>query len=72
MKDMMTVLVQFVLRVFLTTHLSNWLTSSLTNVSDPKQAAPDGQTIGGRMEILCEAVAGDIKECANVCDAYLK
>ena len=72
MKEMMAVLVQFVLRFCLTTDLSNWLTSSLNDVSDPKQVAPDGQTIEGRVQILCEAVAGDIKECANVCDAYLK
>ena len=72
MKEMMAVLVQFVLRFCLTTDLSNWLTSSLNDVSDPKQVAPDGQTIEGRVQILCETVAGDIKECANVCDAYLK
>ncbi|KAF9644577.1 hypothetical protein BDM02DRAFT_928516 [Thelephora ganbajun] len=44
----------------------------LKDVSDPKQVAPDGQTIEGRMQELCEAVAEDIKGCANACDTYLK
>ena len=47
-------------------------TSRLKDVSDPKQIAPDGQTIEGRMQNLCEAVAEDIKKCANACDTYLK
>ena len=41
-------------------------------MSDPKKTAPDGQTVEGRMQKLCEAAANDIKMCANACDAYLK
>ena len=52
--------------------LSDRPTSRLKDVSDPKQIAPDGQTIEGRMQKLCEAVAEDIKKCANACDTYLK
>ena len=47
-------------------------TSRLKDVSDPKQIAPDGQTIEGRLQKLCEAIAEDIKKCANACDTYLK
>lgn len=54
------------------TYISDKLTCRLNNVSDPKQTAPDGQTIEGRMQRLCEAAADDIKDCANACDAYLK
>jgi hypothetical protein len=46
--------------------------SSLDEVSDPGQVASDGQTVAGRMQKLCEAVAEDIKKCANACDTYLK
>ena len=46
--------------------------SRLKSVSDPRQEAPDGQTIEGRMQGLCEIAAEDIKECANACDTYLK
>jgi hypothetical protein len=60
--------VHFYLIVF----LSDRPTSRLKDVSDPKQIAPDGQTIEGRMQKLCEAVAGDIKKCANACDTYLR
>jgi len=52
--------------------LSDWPTSRLKDVSDPKQIAPDGQTIEGRLQNLCESVAEDIKKCANACDTYLK
>ena len=44
----------------------------LKDVSDPEKAAPDGQTIEGRMQKLCANVADDIKRCANTCDTYLK
>ena len=44
----------------------------LKGVKDPTMAAPDGQTIKGRMQGLCEDVAEDIKKCANACDTYLK
>ena len=32
----------------------------------------DGITIGDRLEGLVKETAGDIKECANVCDTYMK
>lgn len=51
---------------------SHRLVSRLNDVRDRKKIAPDGQTIEGRMERLCEAVAEDIKKCANACDTYLK
>ena len=53
-------------------HPSDWPASRLKDVTDPKQTAPDGQTIEGRMQKLCEAVAEDIKKCANTCDTYFK
>lgn len=52
--------------------LSDCLTSRLKDVTDAKQIAPGGQTIEGRMQKLCEAVAKDIKKCANACDTYLR
>ena len=55
-----------------TTSISDRPASRLKDVSDPKQIAPDGQTIEGRMQKLCESIAGDIKKCANACDTYLK
>ena len=53
-------------------HPSDWPASRLKDVTDPKQTAPDGQTIEGRMQKLCEDVAEDIKKCANTCDTYFK
>ena len=53
-------------------NLSDHSASRLKDVSDPKNIAPDGQTIEGRMQTLCEAVAGDIKKCANACDTYFR
>jgi len=44
----------------------------LKDVTDVTKVAPDGQTIEGRMQQLCAAVAEDIKKCANTCDTYLK
>jgi hypothetical protein len=41
-------------------------------VPDSTQVASDGETIEGRMQKLCEAAAEDMKDCANVCDTYLK
>lgn len=73
MKDMMAVLVQCVSHCALPqTYLSYRFTFSLNGVSDPNKIAPDGQTIEGRMQNLCVAVAEEIKKCANTCDAYLK
>ena len=69
---MVAVLVQYVLNFHPTVYLSDRRDYRLKDVSDPKQAAPDGQTIEGRMQKLCEAVADDIKNCANACDTYLK
>jgi len=70
---MMEVLVQYVtLHLHLTILLLDSPISRLKDVNDPKQVAPNGQTIEGRMQKLCEAVAQDIKKCANTCDTYLK
>jgi len=44
----------------------------LKDMADVTKIAPDGQTIEGRMQKLCTAVAEDIKKCANTCDTYLK
>ena len=72
MKDMMAVLVQYVLDLCLAVCFPDRSNSRLNGVSDPKKIGPDGQTIEGRMQTLCEAVAEDIKRCANACDTYLK
>lgn len=72
MKDMVEVLLQYVRDLRLTSNFTHGPTSRLKNVSDPKQTGPDGQTIKGRMEELCEAASEDIKNCANTCDTYLK
>ena len=68
----MAVLVQCVLCFLSIPSLPDRPTSRLKDISDPKQIAPDGQTIEGRLQNLCEAVAEDIKRCANACDTYLK
>jgi len=73
MKDMMEVLLRYVrLRLHLTIRPLEFPTSRLKDVDNPKQVAPNGQTIEGRMQKLCEAVAQDIEKCANACDTYLK
>lgn len=72
MKDMMTVLVRCVLYLHSTACFPDRPTSRLKDVTDPKQMAPDGQTIEGRMQKLCEAVANDIITCANACDTYFR
>jgi len=51
---------------------ANRIPGRLKDVTDVTKIAPDGQTIGGRMQQLCEDVAEDIKKCANACDTYLK
>ena len=53
-------------------NLSDHSIFRLKDVSDPKKIAPDGQTIEGRMQTLCEGVAGDIRKCGNACDTYYK
>ena len=37
-----------------------------------EHTATDGVTIGTRLEPLINAIALDIKECANACDTYSK
>ena len=71
---MMSVLVQCVLHFRFAACLpdADGPNSRLKDVSDPKKIGPDGQTIEGRMQKLCESVAEDIKKCANACDTYLK
>ena len=69
---MMTVLLESVLHFPASAHHSNWMTCSLKGVTDLKKAAPDGTTIEGRVQTLCEDVAADIKKCAGACDTYLK
>ncbi|KAF9781672.1 hypothetical protein BJ322DRAFT_1161455 [Thelephora terrestris] len=44
---------------------------SLRGIADPDQIAPDGKSIRGRMQKLCEDVAQDIDKCAEVCDTYI-
>ena len=68
---MMAVLVQYVL-LSLERRLRDLRMYRLKDVSDPKKVAPDGQTIEGRIQKLCDGVAEDIKRCANTCDTYLK
>ena len=68
----MEVLVRYVFLFRLATYRSDQQTCSLNDVKDTKKIGPDGRTIGGRMQKLCDDVAADIKKCANVCDAYLK
>lgn len=44
----------------------------LKDVSDPEKVAPNGQTIGGRIQELSASVAQDITRCGNTCDTYRK
>ncbi|KAJ7093996.1 hypothetical protein B0H15DRAFT_905027 [Mycena belliarum] len=46
--------------------------TQLKNVKDADATAPDGSTIKGRMQIIVNATAEDIKACANACDTYIK
>ena len=69
---MMTVLLESVLQVHAPSHHSNWRRCSLKGVTDLKKTAPDGTTIEGRVQRLCEDVAADIKKCAGSCDTYLR
>ncbi|KAF7292835.1 VPS13 domain-containing protein [Mycena indigotica] len=46
--------------------------TQLKSVKDADAVAPDGSTIKGRMQIIIENTAKDIKACANACDAYVK
>ncbi|KAF7292837.1 VPS13 domain-containing protein [Mycena indigotica] len=41
-------------------------------VKDADAPAPDGSTIKGRMQVIIENTAKDIKACANACDTYIK
>ena len=69
---MMTVLLESVFHSHAPAHHSNWSTCSLDGVTDPQKRAPDGTTIQGRVQKLCEDVAEDIKKCAGACDTYLR
>ncbi|KAJ7481633.1 hypothetical protein FB451DRAFT_1236685 [Mycena latifolia] len=46
--------------------------TQLKNVKDADDVAPDGSTIKGRMQVIVNATAEDIKACANACDTYTK
>ncbi|KAJ7057115.1 hypothetical protein C8F01DRAFT_1372411, partial [Mycena amicta] len=46
--------------------------TQLKSVKDSDEVAPDGSTIKGRMQIIIETTAKDIKNCANACDTYVK
>ncbi|KAJ7507339.1 hypothetical protein B0H11DRAFT_2319240 [Mycena galericulata] len=46
--------------------------TQLKNVKDADEIAPDGSTIKGRMQVIVQATADDIKACANACDTYSK
>lgn len=73
MKDMMTVLIQYVFTPFsVITRSPIVFPTRLKNVKDPEEIAPDGTTIKGRMEDIIKGTADDIKACANACDTYSK
>ncbi|KAJ7031624.1 hypothetical protein C8F04DRAFT_1110026 [Mycena alexandri] len=44
----------------------------LKNVQDAEAVAPDGSTIKGRMQVIIQGTADDIKACGNACDTYSK
>ncbi|KAF8581694.1 hypothetical protein K439DRAFT_202072 [Ramaria rubella] len=44
----------------------------LKEVKDADEIAPDGTTIKGRLGVLVNQTAQDIKDCANACDTYSK
>ncbi|KAG9021033.1 hypothetical protein FS842_006848 [Serendipita sp. 407] len=44
----------------------------LRSIKDPRQTAPDGTTIEGRMQGLMQRIADDITKCGNACDTYTK
>ncbi|KAJ6591119.1 hypothetical protein DFH09DRAFT_1138663 [Mycena vulgaris] len=46
--------------------------TQLKNVKDSEEVAPDGSTIKGRMQLIVNGTAEDIKACANTCDTYSK
>ena len=72
MKDMIAVLLQCDVHPCFSASLSDGSTRRLGSISDPKQVAPDGQTLEGQMETLCVAVADDIEKCAYYCNVYFK
>ena len=69
---MMTVLLESVFHFPAPAHHSNPSTCSLNGVTDPQKKAPDGTTIEGRVQKLCEEVAEEIKKCAGACETYLR
>ncbi|KAF7319402.1 VPS13 domain-containing protein [Mycena chlorophos] len=44
----------------------------LKTVKDVDAKAPNGETIKGRMQVIVETAAKNIKGCANACDTYVK
>ena len=52
--------------------MSHRETRRLNGMTDPKNTGPDGRTVGGRMQKLCEDAAVDVRQCANACETYLK
>lgn len=71
MKDVMAVLLQCVLYSRATPYLLDQPTHRLKGVSDLKKTCI-GEAIEGRLQMLCEAFAKDIKGCDSVCDVYIK
>jgi hypothetical protein len=71
MKDMMGVLFLY---VFPSIHRNSLISCSLKNVNSNSfnVIAPNGVSIEGRLKSLVELAAVEIKECSNVCDAYMK
>ena len=60
--------------VFPSIHPIPLISCSLRNVNNDNfnVIAPDGISIENRLKSLVESTAEKIKECANVCDAYMK
>jgi hypothetical protein len=73
MKDMMSVLLQYV-QVFTPLYCVVFIVFSLRNVrtDNLKILAPDGTSIEDRLTSLAERTALDIRSCCNVCDTYTK
>jgi hypothetical protein len=71
MRDMMAVLIQYVISSH--EHLVNKTMSTfrLKNV-DKDHIGPDGETITGSLQELSNTTARDITACANTCDTYSK
>ena len=70
MKDMMSVLLQYVFTSINCNILTNLSVKDVHH--DDKHLTLDGMTIEDRLGSLVERAADDIKNCANVCDTYIK